>query len=295
MALSVCAVILVGGKGKRLRPLSTSARPKAFLSITRDRKPIFARTLDRARKIVPSNRIVVVANRVHARLVKKDFPAIASGNLLLEPASRNTGPAIAYAAARIKSDFKDAVMVILPADQYIAGEARYIAAIKRGIGFTKKKKGALLVLGVRPEFPSTEFGYIRVESVESKVEGVYKVGKFTEKPDSKTAEKFVRDGRHLWNAGAFVFTAAAILKNIEDYAPKIADAFNVPDEIDEVYERLPDISIDYAVMERAANIYCVEGAYGWRDVGNFDSLKKTLRAESRRFVEDGTGKVLKIL
>ncbi|MFA5146389.1 MAG: mannose-1-phosphate guanylyltransferase [Candidatus Omnitrophota bacterium] len=297
----VYAVILVGGKGKRLRPLSTDRRPKPFLSITGDRKTMFARTLDRARAVVPDENIIVVANEKHAALVRKDLPTAKEADLLFEPVARNTAPAIAWAASVLRARDRDAVMIIMPADHYITDERPYIDAMKRGIEFVRVTRDALMVVGIKPTFPATVYGYVRVNAKgstvhgpRSTVRGIYKVEKFTEKPVLKTAKKFVKDGRYFWNAGVFVFTAGAVLESFRQSAPAIADAVMDPARVRAVYRRLPDISIDYAVLEKARNIYCVKGSYDWKDIGSFEVLKDVLISESIPFLMCGK-KIVKIL
>jgi len=140
----VYAVILAGGKGKRLKPLSTSRRPKAFLSVTKDDKSMFRRTVERIKKFVPQSHIVVVANRMHASLVKKDFLKLPKKNLILEPVSRNTAPAVALAAARLKTISADAIMAVFPTDQYIIDEAGYVDSIKEGINFARDNNALLI-------------------------------------------------------------------------------------------------------------------------------------------------------
>jgi len=291
----VCAVILVGGKGKRLRPLSTNAKPKAFLSITKNHKTMFKVTLERIKRIIPSNNILVSANKAHLKLIKRDFPGITKKNLILEPASRNTAPAITLAAVALKERFKDAVMVVVPADQYISDEKKYLKAIRSAVA-SAAKNNCLIVLGLKPTFPSTEFGYIKIKSQKTKGKDIYKVDKFTEKPNLKTAKRFLKDGRYLWNAGAFVFKISSILEAMEVFAPRVlhgAKRFNKL-KTARIYKNLPDISIDYAVMENANNICCVKGTYRWQDIGSFNALKEVLRRESRDFILK-KGKVTRIL
>lgn len=292
----VYAVILVGGKGKRLRPLSTESKPKAFLSVTKDRKTMFRKTVDRLLRLLPSDNIFVAANSLHAVLVRRDFPEIDKRNILLEPVSRNTAPAITLAAFILKNRSRDAVMAVLPTDQYIRNEDRYIGVIKHGIDFVKDNTKALLVLGVRPTSPSTGFGYVKLKAHGLPLKGdmIYEVEKFVEKPNIKTAKRYLKGGRYLWNTGAFIFSAASILAAVKKYAPKIYRCLKELDRIDENYNRLPDISIDYAVMEKADNIYSITGSYRWQDMGSFDSLKDVLRREGRSFIEKN-GKVVKIL
>ena len=289
----VYAVILVGGKGKRLMPLSTAKKPKAFLSVTKDYKTMFKRTIDRISRFARSSDIIVVANKMHSKLVTTDFPRIEEENLLLEPASRNTAPAIAYAASSLISRGIDPVMVIVPTDQYIIDESGYFNTIKIGVEFAAEND-ALVVLGVKPRFPSTQFGYIKIDEPEHRVQNVFKVTKFTEKPDSKVAWRYFNDRQYLWNTGAFVFKASAIMNAMKKYAPKVYNAVQDLDRIGRGYKIAPDISIDYAVLEKADNIYCVRGAYAWQDMGSFKSIADILKRESRDFVMRGE-KVVKIL
>ena len=291
----VYAVILVGGKGKRLRPLSTDSKPKAFISVTKDRKTMFANTVDRAAKITSSGRIMVIANKRHAHLVKKDFPGIKKADLILEIAPKNTAPAITLAASILKKRMTDPVMVILPSDQYIKGEEAYFNAVKMAIAAVSRRRNIIVVLGIKPRYPSTQYGYIEIpKSAKRRAQSVCKIKKFTEKPGAALAEKYCKSGRYLWNSGAFIFRAGAILKAVDRFAPEVGSALKDPSMASKVYGKLPDISIDYAVMEHAGNIYCVRADCGWQDLGSFDRLKLVLKLESRGYVEKG-GKIVNIL
>jgi len=288
------AVILVGGKGKRLMPLSTEAKPKAFLSVTKDRKTLFKNTLDRALGLFQEENIMVVANRAHSSLVMKDFRAIGRGHLITEPYSRNTAPAIALAVKLILSKYGNSIIAVLPCDQYIKEKVKYLSSIKKGIDFVKNHKEAIVVLGLKPKSASTQLGYIKIGKGESLRPDIYKVEKFTEKPDLETADKYFKSGRYLWNAGVFIFRASTFLKALDKFMPELANALKKMNGNMRRYDELPDISIDYAVIEKADNIYCVKGAYDWYDIGNFDNLKKVLVREKRKFVTLG-GKITKIL
>lgn len=292
---NVYAVILIGGKGKRLRPLSTNARPKAFLSVTKDRKTMFRITADRARKFAAGGNILVSANKAHLKLIKADLPGISKDNLMLEPVSRNTGPAIGVAATAAIKRSAEAVIVVMPSDQYIPDTPKYLNSIKSGIDFARDRD-CLIVLGLKPTYPSTGFGYIKVKTKARDAKNIYRAERFVEKPDIKTAKKFLKDGNYLWNAGAFIFRADAILRALEKFAPDISGILTRMDKSngETLYKKFPDISIDYAVMEKARNIYCVRGSYRWRDIGSFESLKKVLQKESRDFVVKN-GKIVKIL
>ena len=283
------AVILVGGKGKRLRPLSTDIRPKVFLSVTSDRKTMFANTIARIGNIVPPERIVVVANKAHVRLVKKDLPPASRKNIILEPVSRNTAPAVSLAAKLLLSRVPDAVIMMLPADQYIPEREKHIRSLNKGIDFVRRHNEAMVVIGLTPRYAATQFGYIKVPGSV----GVNKVERFTEKPGTKTAVKYMASGRYLWNTGILIATAATLLDSIKMYKPRISNLLK-NGNVTRSYRKMPDISIDYAMLEKAKNVYCVKGSYEWNDMGSFDELKKVLNAQSRRFVEKN-GKVTKIL
>ena len=295
-ANNIYAVILVGGIGKRLQPLSKPSRPKPFLSVTKDRKTIFAKTIARIRRVLPIENIVVVANKRQAHLIKKSFPEIVKGNLLLEEASKNTAPAIALASLELKKRSGDAVIVVLPADHYIGNEDVYLNTLKKGIDFVEGNPKALVTIGLEPSFPATGYGYIKiVHSPRSMVHrNIYKVERFVEKPDIQTAQKFIEDGSYLWNTGTFIFKAVTFLGAIRRLAKGIYGPLKDIRKIEEKYDMLPNISVDYAIMEKAYEIYCVKGSYKWEDIGSFDSLKKVLKAEGRRFLERD-GKVTKII
>lgn len=286
---NVYAVILAGGKGKRLRPLSTGARPKAFLSVTRNRQTMFRNTIDGITRWVSPERIVVVANKAHSGLVRKDLPKASRKNVILEPVSRNTAPAIALAARSIMRRDRDAIMLVLPTDQYVPDQDSQLRCIEKGLNFAADNDNVIVVIGLKPKFASTQYGYIRL----AKPGAVAKVERFTEKPDLETAMKYVADGKHLWNVSVFIFKVSTLMGAFKKYAPRIFRTLK-GSNIRKLYKKMPDISIDFAVMEKADNIYCVKGSYEWNDLGSFEALEKALIQESRRFVKKD-GKIVKIL
>ena len=288
-SLDAYAVILVGGKGKRLRPLSNDKKPKAFISVTQDRKTMFRRAVDRASKIVPIERILVVANQAHALHIKKDAPDLFGENVLLEPVSRNTAPAIALAAQNLHKRFGECIIVVFPTDQYIMKEAFYMKAVQKGIDFVRNNAGDFVIFGQRPSYPATGFGYIKLKRGSE----ISKVSRFTEKPEPEIAERYVKNGNYFWNISTFIFGVDALLRSFKKLAPAIYRGLQGGVNRSG-YSKLPDISIDYAIMEKAGNIRCLKGDYGWQDMGSFDSLRKIMKREGRRFVEKD-GRITKIL
>lgn len=312
----VFVVILAGGKGRRLRPLSTDSKPKAFLSVTADKKTMFRRAIERASGLASSGNIMVVANKGHASLIARDLPRLDKGNLILEPVSRNTAPAVALASSILEKRNRDAIVVVLPTDQYIIdepspcaqglGESKYLAAIKRGIDFVRRVEKAIVMVGVKPAFPSTELGYIKIQDSDAHPVGaptvhlrgvhpvICKVEKFIEKPDLNKAKIYIKNAQYLWNTGIFIFKAETMVNAVRLYAPEIAACLYNSNDIKKCYAGIPDISIDYAVIERIDSVYCVKGTFGWKDMGSFKSIKEVLKQESRRFIEKD-GKVIKII
>jgi mannose-1-phosphate guanylyltransferase len=287
--IDIYGVVLVGGKGKRLRPLSTDRLPKAFLSVTGNRKTMFRNTFDDLSELIAPERIVVVANKAHSGLVKRDLPGASRKNLILEPVSRNTAPAIAVAARFIIHRDEDAVMIVLPTDQYVPDPDRRLKAIRKGIDFVVNKDNVIVVIGLKPTHASTGYGYIKA----TRPGRIAKVEKFTEKPGLKTAGRYLADGRYLWNSGIFIFKAKTILSAVRIHAPKIYERLKDKSMV-RSYNKMPNISIDYAVMEKADNIYYVKGSYEFCDLGSFDALEKVLKRESRSYIKRD-GKIVKIL
>lgn len=184
-------------------------------------------------------------------------------------------------------------MAVFPADHYIGNEKTYLKTIQKGIDFVEKNPRAMVTIGLKPYFPSTSYGYIKVRQGGSKG-GICKVEKFVEKPDIRKSAEFVRDGNYLWNTGTFIFKAKTFLGAIRRLAIDIYGGLKDIRKIEERYEKLPNISVDYAIMEKAYDIYCIKGSYFWEDIGSFESLKKILKMEGRGFVEKD-GKVTKII
>lgn len=279
-------VIMCGGVGSRFWPLSRTEMPKQFLDFFGTGRTLLQMTADRIRDVVPPERTVVVTNRQYASLVAEQLPELASENILCEPARRNTSPCICWAAHHIHAIDSEASIVTLPSDHLILREDEFREAIREGFEFVEKGD-RLLTLGIVPTSPHTGYGYIQLgecaeESSDSKL---FKVKSFTEKPDETMARIFLESGEFFWNSGMFLWKADSILKAFRKYAPETAALFdagdtiyNTPEEIsfiDNTFPCAPSISIDYAIMEKADNVFMKTVEFGWSDLGSWKALYDT--------------------
>ncbi len=274
------AVIMAGGIGTRFWPQSRESRPKQFLNFFDDRT-LFQNTVDRIRKMIPPQQILVVTNQHYVDLVQKQIPEIPKENIIGEPVGRNTAPCIALAAGIIMERDPEATMVVLPSDHYITKPDKYLAVLQAAIA--KAGEGENLVtIGIEPHRPETGYGYIQYDtSKEDEFGGttVHQVITFAEKPDLETAIRFLKSGDFLWNSGMFVWKASTILNEIRSDLPELYalteefEAIQKKDGIDkaldEFYQNATDISIDYGVMEKARTVHVVPGDFGWNDVGSW--------------------------
>ncbi len=273
------AVILAGGKGKRFWPYSRSGKPKQFLPIVGDR-PMIRQTVDRIRSLIPSRNILVVTGSDLLGQVRESVPEIPEDNILLEPVGRNTAPCIAWASRIIASRNPDASIAVLASDHFIPDAEAFCALMGAALRFSASGR-YLLTLGIRPTRPETGYGYLRIGSSIPCEESaaVHHVDRFVEKPDQTRALEYLASGRYLWNSGMFVFSAQAINQAFETLCPEIHAIVseivlsgNNPSVIDRLFPTLPDISIDYAIMERSDRIAAFPVDFQWADVGSWDAL-----------------------
>ncbi len=273
----ITPVILSGGSGTRLWPLSRTGRPKQLLSLT-DELTMLQLTAGRAADGVRFAPPVVVANEAHADMIEAQLAAVgvAARPLILEPAGRNTAPAIALAALGAEAA---AMLLVMPSDHVIRDVPAFVAAIERAVPLVAD--GWLVTFGIEPDAPDTGYGYIKRGEVLA--DGVHRVERFVEKPDRATAQAYLDDGGYSWNGGIFLFEARAYLAALRDHAPAIADAAGramdgatrqgdrlLPDAA--AFGASPADSIDYAVMEKAGRVAVVPVEMGWSDVGSWDAL-----------------------
>ena len=287
--MSLHAVILAGGSGTRFWPLSRTKRPKQFLALATDRS-LITETLARVSPLAPPQRAWVICGRDHASLVRAELPTMLPARVLVEPAARNTAPAIGLAAIHALHADPDATLAVLPSDHHIARPEAFRAALARAE--QAAQDGTLVTLGIKPTRAETGYGYLRRGAARG--ENLFAVEAFVEKPDAPTAEKYLRDEAYAWNAGIFIFRADAILAAIERNLPALhtglqAIAAQIGREgeasaLAEIFPRLASISIDYGVMEpegKAGRIALVPGDFGWSDVGSFDALSDVKPLDAR--------------
>lgn len=286
------AVIMAGGSGTRLWPLSRRARPKQLLRIVEGRS-LLSRAFERLRATFAPKDIYVIALAEHVPAIAEELPELPASNLIGEPVGRDTTGAIALAAAILHRDDPETVMGVFTADHLIRPVDRFVEVIRRGYAAVGESPDALVTFGIKPTEPHTGLGY--VECGDSVASGVWAVNSFKEKPDLATAKQYVASGKYFWNSGTFVWRTQTILEQIKANQPaihaaaqKLAGAWHTPEGPSlaaEVYPTLPRISIDYAVMEKmfepkatAAKVLVVEMALDWLDVGHWTALSKVLGA-----------------
>ena len=259
-------VIMAGGIGSRFWPYSRKNKPKQFLDFFGTGHTLLQLTFDRYSKIVPKENIFVSTNSQYAELVKEQLPQLSESQILLEPIRRNTAPCIAWASIHIQQLNPEANIIVAPADHLILKETEFIEAITKGLEFVAQSP-QLLTLGIKPNRPETGYGYIQID--EEKQGDFYKVKTFIEKPQLEFAKVFVESDEFYWNSGIFIWNVNTILKAFDTYMPEICETFK-RNESD--LEALPNISIDYAIMEKADNVYVQLCNFGWADLGTWGAL-----------------------
>lgn len=273
------AAIMAGGSGTRFWPRSRKERPKQFLNITGD-EILLRKTIELIRPIIPLNRIKIVTTVPQADAVRKTVSEIPVSNIITEPVGKNTAPAIGLSALFIEREHRDAVILILPADHYIREEERFRDRIMAGV-HQAREGGGVVTIGITPREPETAYGYIETDQLVDEKSSIYTVKSFREKPDEQTARSFINQGTFFWNSGIFIVKASRILREIAEYLPhnyellrRIRSALGTDREalaINEAYEGMEAISIDYGVMERSRDVFMVVGDFGWDDVGSWPS------------------------
>lgn len=283
------AVIIAGGRGERFWPRSRFHKPKQLQVITGS-ETMLQMTVKRMQPLIPLEQIYVVTDEKLEQEVKRQLPCLPERNVIAEPVGRNTAAAVGLSAVQIGRLDDDATLAVLPADHLIFDEKEFLACLSIGVKVAREKN-SLVVFGIKPDRPETGYGYIKAGGEIS--EKVYEVEAFVEKPDEKTAKKFLASGGYYWNSGMFVWKYSVIMAAIERHMPhlfaglqKIRTA-SKKEVIREVYEKMEDISIDCGVMEKAQNRVMVMGDFRWDDIGSWLAMERIWQKDGEGNVSQG--------
>lgn len=276
-------IIMAGGVGSRFYPLSSPEKPKQFIDVLSTGATLLQQTVQRFSTIVPMENVWVVTNKQYAALVKEQLPKVPEGNILLEPCRRNTAPCIAYACWKIKSQDANANIVVSPSDHIVMNTQEFQRVIRQCLKLTSETD-SIVTLGMKPTRPETGYGYIQADLSMPTLRNkeIFRVDQFREKPDIKTAKEYIQDKSFFWNAGIFIWSVSTIVNAFRIYQPTISRIFedllpiyNTEKEqamIDEHFPECESISVDYAIMEKAEEIFVCPADFGWSDLGTWGSL-----------------------
>ena len=276
-------VIMAGGIGSRFWPLSVPEYPKQFIDILGCGRTLIQLTVDRFQGICPPENFWVVTNEKYVDIVKEQIPSIPVSHILAEPAARNTAPCIAYVSWKIKARNPRANMVVTPSDHIVVNVKEFQRVINSSLKFTDNSD-AILTLGMTPNRPETGYGYIEADLSfpSSNNKEIYRVDSFREKPDLATAERYLKKNSFFWNSGIFIWNVNTVVNALRVYQPAISKVFErmlsyyyTEKEQEMINEQFPlceSISIDYAIMEKADEIFVFPASFGWSDLGTWGSL-----------------------
>jgi mannose-1-phosphate guanylyltransferase len=279
--------ILAGGIGSRFWPKSRTAYPKQFIDILNTGTTLIQATYERYKSFLPKENIFIITVEEYVDIVKEQLADIDPENILAEPSRKNTAPCIAYIAFKLIQKDPEASLIVAPSDHLILDNAEFERVAFEALRFATHMK-SFVTLGIKPTYPNTGYGYIQHEPL-SVADNIYKVKTFTEKPNTELARTFISSGDFLWNAGIFIWQLKHILKAFEQYEPEMYELFlaeeaffNTPEEqdaLERIYPLCTNISIDYAIMEKANNVYVIPSSFGWSDLGTWNSAYDNLEKD----------------
>ncbi|QYS88383.1 mannose-1-phosphate guanylyltransferase [Flavobacterium davisii] len=273
------AIIMAGGVGSRFWPVSTVQFPKQFHDMLGTGETLIQKTFSRLSQLIPKENILILTNESYNEIVLEQLPGVKQEQVVLEPAMRNTAPCILYATLKIKKANPNAVVVVAPSDHWIEDEVQFCANLQHAFDFCERDEN-LMTLGILPTFPNTGYGYIEYDKLDSRP--IKKVKQFREKPDYATARKFIQSRNFLWNAGIFVWSVKSVLKAFQEFQPAMYEHFikgyemyNTEKEAAFILDNYPlaqNISVDYAILEKAQNVFVLPATFDWNDLGTRGSL-----------------------
>ena len=291
-------VIMAGGVGSRFWPMSTPDYPKQFIDVLGCGRTLIQLTADRFKGICPPENVWVVTSEKYAETVKEQLPEIADDHILREPCRRNTAPCIAYVSWKIKARNPKANMVVTPSDHIVMDVTEFQRVIDAAMKFTADSD-AILTLGMKPTRPETGYGYIEADLTipSTSNKEVYRVYSFKEKPDLETAERYIKKNNFFWNAGIFVWNVSTVVNALRVYQPAISKIFErllpyyyTEQEQEMINQNFPlceNISVDYAIMEKADEIFVFPSDFGWSDLGTWGSLHGNLPKDAHNNTQIG--------
>lgn len=279
--------IMAGGIGSRFWPSSRSSYPKQFLDILNTGKSLIQWTYDRFAAFIPAENIFVVTSEEYCHIVREQLPALNPENILAEPSRKNTAPCVAYISYKLLQKDPEASLIVAPSDHMILDNENFRATTLQALDFVSHIK-SLVTLGIKPTHPNTGYGYIQHEALPV-ADGIYQVKTFTEKPNLELAKTFLASGDFLWNAGIFVWQVKNVIKAFETYQPEMFELFDSEKEhfntaaeqeaINRIYPLCTNVSIDFAIMEKADNVYVIPSSFGWSDLGTWNSAYDNLEKD----------------
>jgi mannose-1-phosphate guanylyltransferase len=283
------AIIMAGGVGSRFWPVSTADFPKQFHDMLGSGHTLIQKTVSRLEKLIPKENIFILTNKRYKEIVLRQLPFLTENQIVLEPAMRNTAPCILYASLKIQKLNPDANILVAPSDHWIEDETAFATCVNDCFTYCQQND-ALMTLGIKPTFPNTGFGYIEFDKSHDKA--IKGVTQFREKPDYETAKSFIEQGNFLWNAGIFAWSVTSIVSAFKKFQPvlynlfeKGMDSYNTSTEqnfIDENYPLAENISVDYAILEHAKNVFVLPATFDWNDLGTWGSLYDKLDKDSNK-------------
>lgn len=278
-------VILAGGAGSRFWPISSEELPKQFLDILGCGRTLIQLTLERFNGLIPKENVWVVTAEKYREIVMEQLPEIPSSNILCEPCRRNTAPCICYVSWKIKKLNTKANIVVSPSDHLVVDIQAFQSAIDDSLSFAAETD-AVVTLGLKPTRPETGYGYIKADLTysSSRKHNIFRVDEFKEKPTLEIAKEYIQSPNYLWNSGIFIWNVNTIINAFRVYEPEVSSIFeglmpyygtdNEQNKIDESYPQCKNISVDYAILEKAEEIFVFPASFSWSDLGTWNSLRE---------------------